>query len=46
MYGPILIFPDPNQSDVLFTDASKHSWSRILIQERVKYINDRDVKSF
>ena len=29
--GPILIFPDPNEPYVLFTDASRHRWSGVLV---------------
>ena len=43
---PILIFPNPNETYVIFTDASKHSWSRLPAQERITNINDKDVKSF
>ena len=42
----ILIFPDPYQPYVFFTDASKHSWFEVLIQERVTNIKDKNVKSF
>ena len=31
--SPILIFPDPNETYVLLTDASRHSWSRVLTQK-------------
>ena len=34
MNSPILIFPDPNQNYVLYTDASKHSWQEVLIQDK------------
>ena len=31
--SPILIYPDPNLQYHLFTDASKYTWSAILMQE-------------
>ena len=45
-HSPILIFPDPNEPFVHFTGTTKHSQSGVLKQERVKNINDKDVKSF
>ena len=42
----ILIFPDSEEPYVFFTDASKHSWSGYLWQERIMNINDKDLKSF
>ena len=30
--SPILIYPDPNMTYYLFTDASKYTWSAILMQ--------------
>ena len=44
--SPILIFPDTNEPYVLFTDASKHSWSGILNQEYIKTMKDRNIKTF
>ena len=35
MKSPILIYPDPNKEYHLFTDASKYTWSAILMQEDV-----------
>ena len=40
----IVIYPDPNKHHVLFTNASKHSWYRVLSQERVTSMKDRDMK--
>ena len=31
---PVLVYPDPNQPYVLFTDASKYAWSGLLAQEK------------
>ena len=31
--SPILIYPDPNKEYYLFTDALKHTWSAVLMQE-------------
>ena len=44
--SPILIFQDSKQPYVLITDASKHSWSGMLFQERVTNRDDSNVKSF
>ena len=30
--SPILAYPDPDKQNYLFTDSSKHSWSRILVK--------------
>ena len=35
MKSPILVYPDPNKEYHLFTDASKYTWSAILMQEDV-----------
>ena len=35
MQSPILVYPDPNREYHLFTDASKYTWSAILMQEDV-----------
>ena len=40
------IFPDPNEPYVLFTDASKESWSGLLTQECITTIKGKDEKSF
>ena len=42
----ILILSDPNQDYVLNTDASKHSWSGVLTEEKVVQINGKDTTSF
>ena len=31
MKSPILVYPDPNKEYHLFTDASKYTWSAILM---------------
>ena len=40
------MFPKPNEPCVLFTDVSKHSWSRVLTQECITIITGKDTKSF
>ena len=32
--SPVLIYPDPNKQYHLFSDASNHTWSGVLIQTR------------
>ena len=32
---PILTYPDPNLSYMLFTDASKYAWACVLTQEKI-----------
>ena len=44
MTGPILIYPDPNLSYVLFTDASKYVWACVLTQEKTNMIEGKEVK--
>ena len=39
--SPILIFPDPNETYVLLTDASRHSWSRVLTQKFITTIRGK-----
>ena len=41
--SPILKYPDPNKAYTLFTDASKHAWACVLIQE---YQYEKDGKTF
>ena len=41
--SPILKYPDPNKAYILFTDASKHAWAYVLIQE---YQYEKDGKTF
>ena len=43
--SPILVYPDPNLSYVLFTDASKYVWSCVLTQEYSHKIGNKDVKN-
>ena len=40
---PILKYPDPNKSYVLYTDASKYAWSCVLTQEN-KYEIEGKIK--
>ena len=37
---PILVFPDPNKNYHLFTDASKATWSAILMQDQNTVTSD------
>ena len=39
---PILVYPDPNQLYVLFTDASKYAWSCVLTQEYTYEIDGKE----
>ena len=41
--SPILKYPDPNKPYTLFTDASKHAWACVPIQE---YKHEKDGKVF
>ena len=34
--SPVLIYPDPNKQNHLFTDASNHTWLGVLTQTRGK----------
>ena len=43
--SPFLIFPDPIQEDILYTEPSKYSWSGILTQKKVIKINAEDITS-
>ena len=38
---PILWFPDPNKLYILYTDASKYTWSCVLTQQ---YVHEKDGK--
>ena len=44
MTEPILTYPDPNLSYVLFTDASKYAWACVLMQEKTHMIEEKEVK--
>ena len=44
MTEPILTYPDPNLSYVLFTDASKYAWAYVLTQERTHVMEEKEVK--
>ena len=44
--SPILTFPDLTEPYVLFTYASRHSLSRVLIQECITTMTGKDTKSF
>ena len=41
--GTTLVYPDLLLGYVLFTEASKYAWSRVLIQEKTSTINDEEV---
>ena len=41
---PILTYPDPNLSYVLFTDASKYAWACALTQEKTHILEGKDTK--
>ena len=41
---PILVYPDPSKPYVLFTDASKYAWSRVLTQEYMHDIDGKTIK--
>ena len=43
MIEPILTYPDPNVSYVLFTDASKYAWACILTQENTHMTGRKEV---
>ena len=45
MTEPILIYPHPNLSYVLFTDASKYAWAYVLTQEKTHIFQKKEVKS-
>ena len=40
---PILKFPDPQKSHVLFTDASKYAWTGVLTQPYTQETEGRSV---
>ena len=40
---PILVYLDPNKPYVLFTDASKYTWSCVLTQEYTHMIDGKEV---
>ena len=44
MTDPILIYPDPNYSYVLFTDANKYAWACVLTQEKKHTIGEKETK--
>ena len=41
---PILTYPDPNLPYVLFTDARKHAWACVLIQEKTHMFGEKETK--
>ena len=41
---PILVYPNPSKSYMLFTDASKYAWSCVLTQEYVYEIDGKEKK--
>ena len=44
MTEPILTYPDPSLSYVLFTDASKYAWACVLTQEKTHIMGGKEVK--
>ena len=42
----ILIFPNPNESYVLYMDASKHNWAGVLTEQKLTKVNGESVISF
>ena len=44
MTEPILIYPDPHLSYVLFTDASKYAWACVLMQEKTHTFEEKETK--
>ena len=44
MTEPILTYPDPNLSYILFTDASKYAWACVLTQEKTHVMEEKEVK--
>ena len=44
MTEPILTYPDPNLSYVLFTDASKYAWASVLTQEKTHTVENKEVR--
>ena len=42
--APILQYPDPSKPYVLFTDASKYTWSCVLTQEYIHEIEGKEQK--
>ena len=44
MTEPILIYPNPNLSYVLFTDARKYVWACVLTQEKTHTFEEKEIK--
>ena len=44
MKEPILTYPEPNLSYVLFTDASKYAWACVLTQEKTHMVEGKETK--
>ena len=44
MTEPILMYPDPSLSYVLFTDASKYAWVCVLTQEETHMFEEKEIK--
>ena len=44
MTEPILTYPDPNLSYVLFTDTSKYAWACVLTQEKTHMVEEKEIK--
>ena len=44
MMEPILTYPNPNLPYVLFTDASKYAWARVLTQEKMHTFEEKETR--
>ena len=44
MTEPILMYPDPNLSYVLFMDGSKYAWACVLTQEKTHIFEEKEIK--
>ena len=44
MTEPILIYPDPSLTHVLFTDVSKYAWACVLTQEKTHTFEGKETK--
>ena len=44
MTEPILMYPDSNLPNVLFTDASKYAWACVLTQEKTHTFEEKETR--